>query len=123
MAKRRATRKVSKSTAKFRTALIRLKKLKPHHQCMAMKMANNGFIRQMCTHIKKLRYKKLKGKQAKAVKRHAQKLKTLADSKVSLRAKRRLLSQRGGFLSMIAPVLMSAIGPAIRGISNLISGK
>ena len=81
-------------------------------------MANNGFIRQMCTHIKNLRYKKLKGKQIKALKRHAPKLRKLVSSKVSLNKKRRLLSQRGGFLSMLAPVLMSSIGPAIRGIAS-----
>lgn len=81
-------------------------------------MANNGFIRQMCTHIKKLRHKKLRGKQIKALKRHAPKLRTLVNSKVPLSKKRRLLSQRGGLLPMLAPILMSTIGPAIRGIAS-----
>ena len=81
-------------------------------------MANNGFIRQMCTHVKKLRYKKLTGKQVKSLKRHAPKLRTLANSKVSLTKKRKLLSQRGGFLSVLAPILMSTIGPAIQGIAS-----
>ena len=81
-------------------------------------MANNGFIRQMCTHIKKLRHKKLSGKHVKVLKRHAPKLRQLASSKVPLAKKRRLLSQRGGFLSMLAPVLMSTIGPAIKGIAS-----
>ena len=58
---------VKRATANFRTALMRLKRLKSHHQCQAMRMANNAFIRQMCTHVKKLRYKKLKVKQAKAL--------------------------------------------------------
>ena len=82
-------------------------------------MANNGFIRQMCTHIKKLRYKKLKGKQVKVLKRHAHKLKTLANPKVSLAKKRQLLSQRGGFLPMIAPLLMNVAKPIIEGISSV----
>ena len=119
---RKRGRKINKSSAKFRTALMRLRKLKPHHQCEAMKMANNGFIRQMCTHIKKLRHRKLSKKQVKGLKRHAAKLKTLANSKVSIAKKRRILSQRGGFLPVIAPLLMSAIGPVVRGIASAITG-
>ena len=97
---------------------MRLKKLKPHHQCQAMRMANNSFIRQMCTHVKKLRYKKLKVKQAQALKRHASKLRSLSNPRVSIASKRKIMSQRGGFLSLLAPVLMSTIGPAIRGIAS-----
>ena len=127
MAKRRVSRKrgrkTNKSSTKFQTALMRLRKLKPHHQCEAMKMANNGFIRQMCTHIKKLRHKKLSKKQTKGLKRHAAKLRTLANSNVSINKKRRILSQRGGFLSMLAPLLVNAIGPVVRGITSAISGK
>ena len=80
-------------------------------------MANNGFIRQMCTHIKKLRYKKLKGKQVEVLKRHPHKLRT-----VSLNKKRQLLSQRSGFLPVIAPLLMSVAKPIIEGISSVFKG-
>ena len=128
MAKRRVSRKTKrrgsrKSQTKFRTALMRLRRLKPHHQCEAMKMANNGFIRQMCTHIKKLRHRQFSGKQVKGLKRHASKLRTLSNPKVSLTKKRQLLSQRGGFLSMLAPMLMSVVGPAIQGIASAIRGR
>ena len=119
MARRRTSRKrLGKRHGKFRHALIQLKRMKPQHQCQAMKMANNGFIRQMCNHVKKLRHAKLSAKQVKALKRHRGKLRTLANSKVSITRKRQLLSQRGGFLSMLAPVLMSAIGPAIRSMAS-----
>ena len=120
---RKRGRKINKSSAKFRTALMRLRKLKPHHQCEAMKMANNGFIRQMCTHIKKLRHRKFSKKQTKGLKRHAAKLKTLANSKVSIAKKRHILSQRGGLIPMVAPLIMSAIAPVVRGIASVIRGN
>ena len=122
MAKRRPSRKANRSTTKFRSALLQLKRLKPHHQCEAMKMANNGFIRQMCTHVKKLRRAKLSGKQVKSLKRHSHKLRALANAKVSLARKRKLLSQRGGFLPLILPLLGSIVGPAIKGIARVIAG-
>ena len=123
MTKRRPSRKANRSNTKFRLALLQLKRLKPHHQCEAMKMANNGFIRQMCTHVKKLRRAKLNGKQIKSLKRHRNKLRTLANANVSLTRKRKLLSQRGGFLPFLIPLLGSIVGPAIKGIANVITGQ
>ena len=123
MAKRRPSRKVNRSNAKFRSALLQLKRLKPHHQCEAMKMANNGFIRQMCTHVKKLRRAKLNGKQINSLKRHRNKLRALTNARVSLARKRKLLSQRGGFLPLLIPLLGSIVGPAIKGIANVIAGQ
>lgn len=98
---------------------MRLKGLKSHHQCQAMKMANDAFIRQMCTHVKKLRYKKLNGNQMKTLKRHRTKLQTLVNPQVSISKKRQLLSQRGGFISMLAPLLLNAVPAAIQGIASI----
>ena len=123
MAKRRHPRKAKRSNTKFRSALLQLKRLKPHHQCEAMKMANNGFIRQMCTHVKKLRRTKLNGKQIQSLKRHRNKLRALANANVSLTRKRKLLSQRSGFLPLLIPLLGSIVGPTIKGIANVIAGQ
>ena len=82
-------------------------------------MANNDFIRQMCIHIKKLRTQRnLKPQQITALKHHAPKLRALVNTKVPLTKKRSLLSQRGGFLPMIAPLLMSVAGPVLRGLAS-----
>ena len=117
--RRRAPAKRSASSVNFRTAMGRLRRLKPHHQCQAMKLANNDFIKQMCTHIRKLRHKRgLNHKQVDGLRRHAPKLRTLANTKVSLKKKRNLLSQRGGFLPMIAPLLMSVAAPVIKGLAS-----
>ena len=84
-----------------------------------MEMANNDFIRQMCIHIKKLRTQRnLKPQQIAALKRHAPKLRALVNTKVPLTKKRSLLTQRGGFLPMIAPLLMSVAGPVLRGLAS-----
>ena len=113
------TRRVNASSVNFRTAMGRLRRLKPHHQCQAMKVANNDFIKEMCTHIRKLRHKKnLSRKQRHGLMRYAPKLRTLVNGKVSLKKKRSLLSQRGGFLPMIAPLIMSVAGPVLRGIAS-----
>ena len=85
-----------------------------------MRVANNDFIKQMCIHIRKLRNKRnLSHKQIDALHRHAPKLRELASTKVPLTKKRRLLSQRGGFLPMIAPLIMSVAGPVLRGLASV----
>ena len=110
--KRRTSRKQRsrKSSTKFRNALLRLKKLKPHHQSEAMKMANNGFVREMCSHVKKLRHAKIEGNRSSALKRHATKLRSLANSKIAISKKRKILSQRGGFLPLLIPAITSVLG-------------
>ena len=119
--KRRVKRaSVSKASVNFKTALGRLRRLKPHHQCEAMKVANNDFIKQMCLHVKKLRHKpNLNRKQREGLHRYAPKLRTLASNRVSLKKKRDVLSQRGGFLPMLAPLLMSVAGPIMRGLASV----
>ena len=74
----------------------------------------------MCIHIRKLRNKRnLNRKQIDALHRHAPKLRALASTKVSLAKKRRILSQRGGFLPMIGPLIMSVAGPVLRGLASV----
>ena len=122
MAKRKTHRK-KKSRAKkssrsnFSNALCQLKRLKGNQQRQAMSMANDTFIRQFCSSVKKLKYAKLPPKLESKLRRYRKKLRMLTNSKTSLSKKRKTLSQRGGgpFLSLLAaslPVLGPIVGDA-----------
>lgn len=120
-AKRKA---VGKRTGAFRRALHRLKRLKQNHQCQAIGMANDAFIRQMCTHVKKLRYnKKVNSKSAQRLKRHRGKLRQLVSPRTTLAKKRKILGQRGGFLPALLPLLISTVGPLVGGIAKAVTKK
>ena len=107
MAKRRTGKRSSSST--FSKAIFNLKTLKAKDRRNAMSMANNRFIRQFCTEVKKLRNKKLSPKTFKNLKRHSKQIRKLIHSKTNMKSKRKMLSQRGGFL----PFLLAALAPAV----------
>jgi len=113
----------SNANKKFCLTLRRLLKLKPSHRCEAMKLANNAFIRKMCTEIRKVRYMTLNIKKANAIARHGKVLRTLSNPKTSIPTKRKLLSQRGGFLPLLAPIIMAAAGPALGGLAGALANK
>lgn len=105
---------LKKCDTKFIHALKKLKQLKPLHRTQAMRMANNTFIRRMCSEIRKVRYKDISPKKAKPLKRYRKTLQKLSNNKTSLVTKRKLLSQRGGFLGALIPTLLGGIvAPAI----------
>ena len=91
--KRKTKRKSSRKDVKFSKAI---------------RHSNDKFIRQIVSRVRKLRTKKLPPKMMKVVKDHAKQLHSISDPKVSLKRKRKLLVQKGGFvfrmLSMIDPV-------------------
>jgi len=123
MAKRRAQRKsktrrrrANKHGSKFSTTLLRLKKLKAPQRHEAMKIANDKFIRDFTTHIKKLRQAKgIRPSLQKKLKRHSKALRMLTNKKTSIKMKRNILSQRGGFLPLLLAAL-PAIGSIVGGI-------
>ena len=114
--KRKQTSRSNRRGNSFRCALMRLKKLKGPHQSQAIGMANDAFIRQMCQGVKKLRYSKNVNQQcARQLHRHRGKLRQLVSPRLSLVKKRKLLSQRGGFLPAIIPFLLKALVPPVAG--------
>ena len=116
-------RRVKTGDKKFRQALQQLKRLKPTHRCQALKMANNAFIRKMCAHIKKLRFRKVTSKKAKALRRHGKALRLLSNNSTPISTKRRILTQRGGIFPLLAPILMAAAGPALGGLAGAVAHK
>ena len=123
--KRRSKRHQSSSQgATFRRALLRLKNLKGRHQSQAIGMANDTFIRQMCQGVKKLRYnKKVNRQSARRLQRHRANLRQLVSPRLSVHKKRKLLSQRGGILPALIPLLLSAVGPVAGGIVGAAANK
>ena len=59
---------------------------------------------------------KLKSEQKKKLKRHKDTLRHLASRSNSTHRKRALLHQRGGFLSALLPLALSAVGSIIPGL-------
>ena len=123
--RRRSKRRQSSSQgATFRRALLRLKNLKGRHQSQAIGMANDTFIRQMCQGVKKLRYnKKVNRQSARRLQRHRANLRQLVSPRLSVHKKRKLLSQRGGILPALIPLLLSAVGPVAGGIVGAAANK
>lgn len=106
----------------FSQALHKLKRLKPAQRCEAIKLSNNNFIRQFCAHVKKLKHQKIHPKYQKALASRKATLRKLTNNKVSLKSKRKILSQKGGFLPAILPLMLGLAGPISNIISSAISG-
>ena len=100
----------------FNTAVCRLRKMKGHECRQAISMANNKFIRQFCSEVKKLRSRKLPTKTSKKLKSEAKSIRKLLHKKTSVNAKRKMLSQRGGFLTVLLAALAPVLGSALGGI-------
>lgn len=119
MAKRktqRRGRRVSKRKDKFIDLVRRLRKLKGPQRQQAMKVANDKFIRDFSARVKKLR--KAKGLQPslrKKLKRHSKALRKLTNVKTAIKTKRKMLTQRGGFLPLLLAAL-PAVGSIIGGV-------
>lgn len=104
---------------RFKAAISKIRKLSPHLQVQAMKVANAKFIRCLCSAVKKLKKKRLSPKVTAGFQRNAKKIRTLVSPKTSLTAKRNMLTSRsGGFL----PLLLAGLGGSL--ISNILgSGR
>ena len=107
--------KSRRAPSKFAKAIQALKRMRPSQRCIAIRHANDRFIRDMVSHVRKLRNKKLSPKMVKQVKRHSQNLRWIANPKISLKKKRNRLAQKGGlaFLPLLAPIIGAVAAPII----------
>ena len=110
MAKRRMMKRKSRKSSKFSSAIQALRRMKANQRYNAIRHANDKFIHEIISHVRKLRTKKLAPKQRKLLKRFATKLRFLINPKVSLQRKRSTLTQKGGFLPALLPLLGGLIG-------------
>ena len=105
-------RKKTQSGTKFAKTIHQLKKLPQRNRLQALQLANDSFIREFCNHVKRLKHKSLTPKQLKFIRAHKAKLRKLVNTRTSVQAKRRLLSQKGGFLGLL-PLVASVAAPLI----------
>ena len=99
-------------------ALQKLKRMKPHHQREALKMSNDAFIRQLCMEVKRMRNKPFPPSLTTRMQKQRKNLQKFVRVKMSTTAKRKMLTQRGGFL----PLLMAAL-PAVGAMIGNIIGR
>ena len=116
--RKKTKKRVSKQSSKFFAALSKLKRMKSVDQREALRQSNDAFIRQLCTHIKKLRHANLSPSLKKRVMRQKKNLRKLILPKTSIRMKRKMLAQRGGFV----PLLLAALPAVGAMVGNIIAG-
>lgn len=116
-------RSVPRKKVRFNKALSILKSMKKSDRCKAIASSNNKFIRDFCTAVKKLRSKKVSPKLRKRLAPYKGQLRKLANPKVSIGSKRKVLTQRGGvILPLLAPLLAPLIGPVVRSVAKAVTG-
>lgn len=97
-----------RSKGAFVNALKKLSSLRPPQRVEAMKMANNNFVRKFCQNVNSLRRARLSPSLRKRLQRKSKKLRKLVSPKTSVGSKRKMLTQRGGFLSLLLPIVLKA---------------
>lgn len=113
--KGKTRRSNSQKRGHFRQILMKVKKLKSPQRLQALRLANSKFIREFCSHVRKLRHAKLSQTKMKKLKRHSKILRKLANNKSSIKVKRQILSQKGsGFIfPLLASLIPSVIGSIV----------
>ncbi len=108
---------MSAHVKKHLSSLKLLRRVKPGLRRKLLSTANNELIAcicECCHNILKGNIK-LSSKQRKLLCRHRNPIRALASRKLSLKKKRQLLVQKGGFLPAV-------LGPIIAAISGLVGG-
>lgn len=109
------------NSRRFVAAIRKLRKLRPDLQVQAMRSANDKFIRCMCKAVRNLKTKRLPPKLTIGLKRNAKKIRKLIKPNTSIRAKRKMLSHRGGFLPLLLAGLAGLAGGPL--LSGLLGGE
>lgn len=111
MAKRK---KSSMFSNRFKRAMFTLKRLPPEKRRLATIGASNVFIRDVSNALKKIRSRPhlVKGKFRQVLQKHRNKLRRLVSPKVSINKKRSILTQKGGIVPALIPVVCAAIAAA-----------
>ena len=123
MGKRKRTQKRKRSrktpvrvNRRFHAAIKRLHRMTPKKRVTLIAGSSNQFIRDFSNAMQKIRKRPhlVAAKHTKKLQRHKRKLRKLVHSKTPIHVKRRLLTQKGGFIisSILVPIIAAAIGAA-----------
>ncbi len=101
-----------KVNRKFLNAVSRLKRMKPLKQRAAAVGASNAFIRDVSGFFKRIRKQGhlVRPSHRKILRRHRKKLQKLVQAKTPINTKRLILSQKGGILPALIPIIVALIG-------------
>lgn len=100
---------------KFANAILQLSNLPSNRdRCETVRHSNDRFIKDFCSEIKRLKFRKLTKHQLQTVKRYKPKLKQLISPRISIKQKRKTLTQKGGFIgailgSLVLPNIVKAV--------------
>jgi hypothetical protein len=97
---------------KFLNAMKRLKSMKKGKQSATVLTASNEFIRDVSGFMSKIRKRGqlVNSKHRKVLSKHAKNLRKLIHAKTPVESKRLILSQRGGILPALIPIICALIG-------------
>ena len=111
--KRKASVRVNK---RFHQAIKRLHRMNPKRRNAVIAGSSNQFIRDFSNVMQKIRKQPhlVAAKHKKKLQRHKRKLRQIVNSGTPIHVKRRLLTQKGGFIisSILVPLIAAAIGAA-----------
>ena len=99
---------------KFYSAIKKLHRLKANQQRAAVSGASKEFLDDISKTLRRLKTVPhiLSAKHKNTLKRHRQKLRRLVHAKTPTNTKRRILMQKGGFISILVPILSAIIAAA-----------
>ena len=97
---------------KFAKAMSQLKRMKAAKQRSSVVGSSNEFIRDVSNFMSRVRKQPhlVKASHRNILKRHSKKLRKLVHAKTSINSKRLILSQKGGIIPALIPVICALIG-------------
>ena len=99
---------------RFAKAISALRRMKAKNRRAAALSASNDFIRDISRFLIKIRKRPdlVKASHKKILKRNREKLRKLVYAKTPINMKRLILAQKGGFLSVLVPIIVAIISAA-----------
>ena len=130
--KRRVRKKVKKQQQQYvplQRVMKKLVRLNGKKRQQALQQANDVFIRKVSSAVKAIRRKPVSNKIRAKLRRHRKALHALADPRLSLQSKRRVIvRQKGGFFgavlaSLAAPLIAPIVSTVLKPIIGTFTGK
>lgn len=113
--KRRSKKRYGKKMQikrQFKNAISRLHRMRPVKQRAAVVGASDKFIRDVSSFLSRIRKKGhlVKPSHRRILKKHKKKLRKLVHAKTPMHMKRLILSQKGGIIPALIPIIVALIG-------------
>lgn len=107
--KKVSSKRCSKKLKSLKQAIKALKRMKGTQRSQAIASANANFIKQFSNAVRKSRHNRVSNKVASALKAKRKQVRAIANPRVAISRKRKLLSQKGGALSAVLPLVLETL--------------